>query len=452
MYLTRYEDHHGCLVCKPIATFERCISSTAKKSNSSRIYPAVNLIASRRLPIALPRLQQYSLSSLTSHAMSATKQKSNSLNSGNTGQTQAQCAMGCTPSKNFVHASLPALPGTLGEWEDLESPTRGLSMFNETDYAFDTKENERMHALRVVRLDHDGSIRDYSPHFEDALAKLVSFGGGTLQLGPGEFLHSRPIELPSRCCLRGAGMDLTTVKVMDNAPEFAKAGAIRTRYTRNVSVLDLTQDGNRTRVWPGYGRYGIYTHCSLFVWMRNVRVRNNHTYAFDPHGSKDRWGYYLVIEDCQSERNGLDGFTIDQYFYVSVLRCVGEWNDRHGINIITGSRVVLVKDCVFRANGGASGNGFGMVAQNNDTRGKFGTRSCRFVSNKVENCFRGAVCLRDVSDITVKNNNFEHYNCARDFVVYEMNQTKKVIIRENTVAGNAPREVKSSNNAEYNLR
>lgn len=361
-------------------------------------------------------------------------------------------AMGCATSKNDAHASLPAARGTLGEWEDLEDFTRGLRMFDNTDYAFDTALNERFHSQRVVHVKQQEGVDDYSPHFEAALADLFSFGGGTLQLDPGLYEHSRPIELPSRCCLRGAGMDLTTVKVVDNAPEFSKAGAIRTRYTRNVSILDLTQDGNRARVWPGYGRYGIYTHCSLYVWMRGVRVRNNHTYAFDPHGSKDRWGYYLVVEDCISECNGLDGFTIDQYFYVSVLRCVGDRNDRHGVNVITGSRVVLVKDCVFRANGAASGSGFGIVAQNNDTRGKFGTRSCRFVSNRVEDCTRGAVCLRDVSDITLRNNSFEHYNCSEDFVVYEMNHTRLVRIQENRITGNAKREVKSSNNAEYVLR
>lgn len=346
-------------------------------------------------------------------------------------------------------ASVPAARGTLGDWEDLEEIGHGLSKFDTTDYAFDVTENEKIHSQHVVHVVFDGDICDYSPVLEEGFAKLVAAGGGTLQLGAGEFVHSKPIAVPSRCCLRGSGMDVTTVKVADNAPTFEVAGAIRTRYTRNVSVMDLTQDGNRLHVAAGYGRYGIYTHCSLFVWMRGVRVRNNHKYAFDPHGSKERWGYYLVIEDCVSHGNGLDGFTIDQYFYVSILRCTGNDNDRHGVNVITGSRVVLVKDCVFRANGRVSGKGFGVVVQNNDTRGKFGTKSCRVVDNRVEECTRGAVCLRDVADVQVMRNHFEHRHCEKSFVVYELNHTSGVVLRGNQVVGNARREFKCINEAEY---
>lgn len=354
------------------------------------------------------------------------------------------------------HASAPAPPGGLGEWRDLEDG-RGLSMFDGTDYAFAPAENMAYHARATEHIQQNAAVKDYSPAIEAALARLSAAGGGTLQFGPGLFNHSRQVVVPSYVCLRGAGMDETVLRASDYCAPYAVAGAIRVRDAERVSLLDFTQDGNRARQHlrtdkEQYGRYGIYTHLANFVWMARVRVRHNHKYAFDPHGSNDRWAYFLVIEDCVSEGNGLDGFTIDQTFYVSVLRCTGRRNERHGVNVISGSRFVLVKHCVAESNGSVSGKGFGLVAQNNLTDGDLNTNSVIFVENTVKDCFRGAVCLRDVWDVRVDSNRFENCSCTREYVVYELNKTRKVYISANVIVGEPRREMKCVHNPEFASR
>ncbi len=351
------------------------------------------------------------------------------------------------------HASLPAPPEGLGEWRDLEDD-RDLSMFTHTDYSFPPADNSAYHARRTLRIDQTAGIQDYSPQFEAAFNELQNTGGGTVLVGPGVFTHSRQIAVPSYCCLQGAGMDRTVLRVADYSPPFRNSGAIRTRHSERVSLLDFTQDGNRARQnlrndSERYGRYGIYSHLSNFVWMRGVRVRGNLRYAFDPHGSNDRWGYFLVIEDCISEGNGLDGYTIHQYFYASVLRCVGRNNDRHGVNVISGSRFMLVKGCLFEINGVRSGKGFGICAQNNATDGKLDTNNLIFKENRVKDCFRGAVCLRDVWNVSVERNLFENCSSTREYVVYELNETREVAIRLNAIVGESRRKLKILNNAQF---
>ncbi len=348
----------------------------------------------------------------------------------------------------------PLTPDKLGDWQDLENPALGLNVFQHTDYAFDPRVNEPYHARRVIHIAYDARISDYSPKLENAFAELSRTGGGTVQLGVGVFEHSRNVIIPSYCCLRGSGMDSTTLKVGDSCPAYKVAGAIRTRCTRHVTVRDLTQDGNATQAPAGcYGRYGVYTHLASFVWLYRVRCRSNYTYALDPHGDKGpppRWSFYLVVEECVSERNGLDGITVDQSMYVSVLRCVCKNNARHGVNVVTGSRYVLVKGCRLELNGAESGNGFGLVAQNNDTRGKFGTHSVIFAENSVRSCYKGAVALRDVHNITVTRNVFEQHHPTEKYVVYEMNGTKHpTALSGNVVQGRAPREVTCKDGAEY---
>lgn len=213
----------------------------------------------------------------------------------------------------------------------------------------------------------------------------------------------------------------TILKVHPEAPEWTKAGMMRTRFTVRVSIFDLSQDGNRENLpGPPQNRFGFYSHMANYVWMKNVRIVNNKWYGFDPHGANTAWSYYLVIEDCISAFNGKDGYTIDQYYYVSILNSVAYKNDRHGINVVSGSRYVLVKNNRLNDNPMCS-----IVVQNNE----FGTRSLRFVKNIGEGHGIAGICIRNTFDVEVFYNKM--YSTNRKANMYQLHEVNGVKLLAN---------------------
>ncbi len=283
------------------------------------------------------------------------------------------------------------------EWRQLnDGAAEGLARFDATDYAFPVRDNLVYCRKNVERIPHDPKILDYGPIIQAAFDRLKKKGGGTVKLDAGLYWQQTQFSIPSYTCLQGAGMYKTTLKVHKDSPEWKTAGAIRTRFTVRVSVFDITQDGNRDELPGGpQNRFGIYTHLANYVWMKNMRIINNKWYGFDPHGANTDWSYYLVMEDCYSARNGKDGYTIDQYYYVSLLNSVAVDNDRHGINVVSGSRYVLIKGNRVRGHSGC-----GLTVQNNE----FGTRSTRFMENILEDYGLAGICIRGVHDVQAVRN------------------------------------------------
>jgi len=283
------------------------------------------------------------------------------------------------------------------DWKKLTADSvNGLARFDKTDYAFPVADNLVWCRKNIVVLPLTVGETDYGPIIEKKLDELNAKGGGTLRFTAGTYFIQTQFSIPSFTCLQGAGMHKTTLKVHPDAPPFPKAGMMRTRHTARVSLLDFTQDGNRHNL-PGepQNRFGVYTHMANYVWMKNVRIVDNKWYGFDPHGANTAWSYYLVMEDCYSSGNGKDGFTIDQYYYVSMLNSVAINNDRHGINIVSGSRYVLVKGNLVKDNAMCS-----LVMQNNE----FGTHSVRFVDNVGVGHGLAGICIRNSYDVQAMGN------------------------------------------------
>lgn len=304
----------------------------------------------------------------------------------------------------------------------------GLERFDNTDYAFDTSVNLRYCARRVINIQHRADIDDYEPLITAAFKQLAATGGGTVRLSAGLFYQKDQFEIPSYCCLQGAGMYNTTLKVHPHARPFRNAGAMRTYLTERVSILDLTQHGNRYLLkGPMKNRYGIYTHLANYVWMKNVRVLDNKMYGFDPHGANTEWSYFLVMEDCYSSGNGKDGFTIDQYYYVSLLNSMAENNDRHGVNIVSGARFVLIKANRFRHNGKVTGVGCSMVAQNNE----FGTRSVRFIDNVGMGYRLAGICIRRTFDVEATRNKLMSFE-TKKVAMFQLHSIHDVQLVNNT--------------------
>lgn len=285
------------------------------------------------------------------------------------------------------------------EWRNLYHETsKGMKVFDKSDYAFKVRDNLKYCKRYTYKMEYDRNVRDWGAHIQAKVNLVYERGGGTVLLPEGDLWMTTHIEIPSYICLQGAGMYKTFLRVHASSPPYRLAGTIRTAFSERVSFFDFTQDGNRHNL-PGSGqnRFGIYTHLSNYVWMKNLRIIDNKWFGFDPHGANTAWSYYLVMEDCFASGNGKDGYTIDQYYYVSMLNSVAIHNDRHGINVVSGSRYVLVK-----------GNKIGkntyccLVAQNNE----FGTGSVLFKNNECIDYPLAGVCLRGVFDVDVLDNRF----------------------------------------------
>lgn len=177
-------------------------------------------------------------------------------------------------------------PIRLGEWMQM-SKTGSPWELSQNTLPFAPADNLRYCARRTITIRRDGR-RDYAAIINQKLDVLGKQGGGTVKLAAGVYPHSAQIVMPSYTCLVGAGIDSTFLFLVDNAPRFRYSGSIRSLHTERITIMDLTQDGNRanqgTNKRRNYGRYGMFTELTNFLYMKNFRVKNNFAYGFDPHG------------------------------------------------------------------------------------------------------------------------------------------------------------------------
>lgn len=104
------------------------------------------------------------------------------------------------------------------------------------------------------------STTDNAPAIQAAIDQLYSTGGGivfippgTYRVGAGANASAGSIRLNDGVTLRGAGMDVTIIKVLDTITGDI-TGIVRTPTsvtTRNCGIEDLTLDGNRATVTGG---------------------------------------------------------------------------------------------------------------------------------------------------------------------------------------------------------
>lgn len=66
---------------------------------------------------------------------------------------------------------------------------------------------------------------------------------------------------------------------------------------------------------------------------------------------RKKWSNYVCIEGCVVDDNGKDGFTLDRSRNIALLDSSARRNARHGVNIVTGSRNVLVRNVQSHHNG-----------------------------------------------------------------------------------------------------
>jgi len=259
------------------------------------------------------------------------------------------------------------------------------------------------------------NIADHPDYLVDGVADDVeinlaihnadSASAWTVLLGPGTYHVQHGIEVTSNVTLRGSGPS-TVIRLDDNAPSMlASAGIVRAKddslrgkdkRVKHVTIEDFVVDGNRANQLPGNAekKFGVYAEGD-YVSIRRVVVMNCPGYGFDPHANDDSIpSSNVLIEDCESSGNGVDGFTLDMLRNSTLRRNLSHDNVRHGYNLVTLTRDVVLDDCRALDNGGA-----GIMAQN-------GTRDVTIRSCEVaDNALQG-MSLRDADGCTLLGNTF----------------------------------------------
>ena len=292
----------------------------------------------------------------------------------------------------------------------VEKPVELPKVRINSDYAFDVNDNLAICDRKATKIDFVDTVDDYAGRINRALAALSRDGGGSVVLGQGIYPVSSQIIVGSNACIRGQGMLRTMLRMKPSSPPYNGAGMIRMKDVSRVSVLDLTLDGarstqaNRTQE-DVYGRYGLYAEKFSYLWIQGVRAINHREYGFDPHGTRDSWSHYLVMQDCVADNNGKDGFALDQTNHISLLDSAARRNARHGVNIVTGSRDVLMRRVSVDFNGGVLPGSFGcgIIAQNNVK--ELQTQDIVIDNSTVTESPRGGVCISDSMNVTVSNLN-----------------------------------------------
>lgn len=264
---------------------------------------------------------------------------------------------------------------------------------------------------------------DAHQQIQQALDDINKSGGGTLQIETGTYVLSSNIQIGSNTAMIGAGINKTILKLVDRAkpwwiPEtgIRKAGFIYSEDTVNLYFANFTIDGNKenqnTDEVSLYGRFGVYTETVDNVIIDGMGVINFQGYGFDPHGVKEpkQWSNGLKIVNSYAANNDWDGFTIDQSTNVLLQNNKAYNNGRHGFNIVTGTYNLILYNNIAYDNGFYYylGNpGCGVAIQNNLN---YNTRNISVIKNLFKNNYDAGICLRDVSQIILKDNTIVNKN------------------------------------------
>ncbi len=258
---------------------------------------------------------------------------------------------------------------------------------------------------------------------QTAFNMVRSQGGGIVNIHQGTYVIERNLQVYSNTHMRGAGMNLTILKLRDFAPPWINGSSARSGFIRavfkdennkceNIIFSDFTLDGNKVKQNKDqdskYGRYGFFTEGCTNILADSLRIHSFQGYGFDPHGWKNapggpRYGKNTTIVNSIAHDNDWDGFTLDQTDGMYVSNCISYRNGRHGYNVVTGSYNVIIENSTSYDNGYyyyTGAGGCGVMIQNNQL---FGTRKTTVRNSWLNNDKKGGVCTEEVYDILVEN-------------------------------------------------
>lgn len=211
----------------------------------------------------------------------------------------------------------------------------------------------------VVYADLDATLADNKSRIDAAMAVAVAQGGGVVQLPAGTFKTNK-IALPSNVHIRGAGMGLTILQMVNGAANGSHVISVAdetgaTSYSK-MRISDLTIDGNRAN--------------QSQPTLQGVNLRNCHDLLVENVEFKECVGYGLVIQqnssryivrNCYVHDSGGGFYQQKNTTIVEFARwehCLSEDNDIGGFASFACEEGTYI-NCISRSEGSAAGSSLG---------------------------------------------------------------------------------------------
>ena len=229
---------------------------------------------------------------------------------------------------------------------------------------------------------------------QSAVDYVASLGGGTVEIGAGEFLMRDSLHLRGQVTVKGKGAKTVLRKAKSDQSQLELDGdygeeqiTLRAgegfQVGDGVAIWDKNAGGFHTTVARIIGRSGKTFALSLplnadcivsdgaqaatvfpvisgdhleGVRVEDLAIEGNQTENIHINGCRGG-GIFLyrcpgaIIQRCAVRHFNGDGISFQQCNDVTVFQCVSEGNSSLGIHPGSGSQRPIVRDCVARANG-----------------------------------------------------------------------------------------------------
>ena len=247
--------------------------------------------------------------------------------------------------------------------------------------------------ITVGREDADLIGRD-NRALQAAVDYIAALGGGTVEIGPGEYLMRDSLHLRSHVTISGTGGE-TVLRMADGAAsplaldgdfgeqQVTVKDATGFEVGRGIAVWDDRAGGFHTTVARITGRSGntfsidkpLMSDCmvrnsaqaaTVFpvvsgydlqgARVENLTIEGNRQANVHLNGCRGAGiflyrGFGTVIENCIVRNYNGDGFSFQQSNDVTVRGCLSEGNAQLGLHPGSGSQRPTVQNCVARNNG-----------------------------------------------------------------------------------------------------
>ncbi|NOT72382.1 MAG: hypothetical protein HOP09_14240 [Hyphomicrobium sp.] len=297
---------------------------------------------------------------------------------------------------------------------------------------------------------------------DSAAAAATVAQPATVTLSAGTFVVSADglaaadgiLRVGSNTTFEGADMALnatgpsTTIALADGTSH-SVTGIVRTdsgetnptlQSTANVTVRNLTIDGNNANIAAGIEVDGFYTGpkpgtetaTDTNITVDNVEIKNMSRYGFDPHEQT----IGLSISNSVARDNGRDGFAIDFCQDVTLTNNHSYNNGQNGFNIVTSSSNVTMTGNISYNNAKA---GIAVQTGNNEARAL--TENVTILGGQVYGNGGAGIAVRQADSVRIGVdaanivNGVQINGNAGQGILIE--GSSNVTVQGNTVAGNA---------------
>lgn len=268
------------------------------------------------------------------------------------------------------------------------------------------------------------SRTDISTPLQNALDTLSNEGGGKVIIAPGLYYISRNIQIGSNTQIDGYGIKITTIQLLDFAPMFSDSGMLRCIQSSNVTISNMTINGNKyhqnddqgkylsdtSKIDEWYGRYGIYIEGANNMLVDNVYVSDFQLHGIVADGNSNTLSSNISIRNSFATYNDFDGIFIDKTVNVSIVNTTTRGNGRTGYNFVATAKSIVVDGSYSFKDGYTYPNGPGCGIQLRSIKNTF--QNITIANSLIVEPKDVAICLNKVNSVNIENNNLYAKSCV----------------------------------------